>query len=140
MKKTYTKPSMYAETFMPNAYAVLCAPGIDETKAKPFVQTCYYHGKDYYDGQTRVYCSNQDVNLAFLTTDTTGCRMKLDSDGNVSGQGVYKVSKWYFEYPYTKSGTSQEAYKWSNQDGGYHYIPVTEFGGTTDGKPTYFNS
>ena len=140
MKKCYESPRLYMEEFIPNEYAVLCAPGIDESKAKPFTQTCYYYGKHYQDNGIWVQCSEQGENLAFLTTETTGCRMKLDSNGNVSGTGVTKVS-WDFEHPYSQhSACKQDGYKWSNQAGGYHYVPVAEFGGTTNGKPTYFNS
>lgn len=135
MKKDYITPKMYSEEFVPNVYASGCAPGIDESKADAYAEQCYYleHG---YSG-----CSGVGTDLKFFIEGNTACTdVWLKEDGTAGTKGDISIVQHHFEGDGSWPWETKPAYKWSNQQGGYHYIPVSELGGTVDGKPRYFNS
>lgn len=131
---------MYIEEFVPNEYATTCKPGVDETKAKPYLQQCYYYGNSK-EGQ---HCSNRNVSFYFLTENTSGCNLKLTSTGEISTKGT-NLSKeyWDYEHPVSQHLQHKEAgFCWNNGTGGQHHVPVSQLGGVDDetGLPIYFNS
>lgn len=133
MKKIYEAPKMYCEEFVPNVYASGCAPGIDESTAEAYVETCYYL-KNGWSG-----CSGVGTELYFFIEGNKACTdVWLKKDGTAGTRGEISIVWENFEFdgdPFPR-----KAYRWSNQHGGWHYIPVSELGGTVDGKPKYFCS
>lgn len=134
MKKEYIKPMMYQEDFVPNAYASGCAPGIDESTAQAYAETCWYLNHGFFTS-----CSGINTDLLFFIQGNESCTdVWLREDGSAGTRGG--VSIGYENFEGDGNLGSVLAYIWSNGDGGHHYIPVTELGGTVDGKPRYFNS
>lgn len=133
MKREYVKPMMYQEDFVPNAYASGCAPGIDESTAQPYAETCWYltHGNS---------CSRYNTDLLFFIEGNQSCKdVWLKEDGSAGTRGGIYIG--YEDFEGDGKDYAVPAYIWSNGTFfGAHYIPVTELGGTVGGKPRYFNS
>lgn len=146
MKKEYITPAMYIEEFVPNEYATTCKPGVDETKAKPYLQQCYY----YTNPGILSECSKRNESFYFLTENTTGCTVKLTSTGDISiAETSLQSERWDFEHPNLQviapslhESHKVASYRWPNGEGGWHHIPVSQLGGvdTETGLPLYFNS